>query len=161
MAFCSASDSSALPNGFSLTGFNHVPWYLLKRMQIVNQTPPSPHSCFFIFYCCLHLVPCNHLAIIHRAFTFHFLFLQPLTYYFHHPLSCKFSVTLKPTILTCAPVSNKECVWSMSCTCKFMANYTCPWCICLRVFVLRLQVCWFLNWKMKKKTKKQKSSIIH
>lgn len=25
------------PNGFRLTGFNHVPWYPLKGMQIVNQ----------------------------------------------------------------------------------------------------------------------------
>lgn len=33
------------PNGFSLTGFNHVPWYPLKRMQIVNQTSlPTPHA---------------------------------------------------------------------------------------------------------------------
>lgn len=29
------------PNGFSLTGFNHVPWYPLKRMQIVNQSSLS------------------------------------------------------------------------------------------------------------------------
>lgn len=40
------------PNGFSLTGFNHVLWYPLKRMQIVNQLaflpilrpPPSSRS---------------------------------------------------------------------------------------------------------------------
>ncbi len=33
------------PNGFGLTGFNHVPWYPLKRMQIVNQTSlPFPHA---------------------------------------------------------------------------------------------------------------------
>lgn len=58
-------------NGFSLTGFNHVPWYPLKRMQIVNQTSSPP------FCCCLRLVPCDHLAIIHLALTSHFLFLQP------------------------------------------------------------------------------------
>lgn len=57
------------PNGFSLTGFNHVPWYPLKRMQIVNQTaPPSSHA-VPIFSRCLHLVHCDHLTIIHLALT--------------------------------------------------------------------------------------------
>lgn len=35
------------PNGFSLTGFNHVPWYPLKRMQIVNQTSSPPSAAVF------------------------------------------------------------------------------------------------------------------
>lgn len=67
------------PNGFSLTGFNHVPWYPLKRMQIVNQTSPSLCSCCPVFGCCLYLVPPDHPAIIHLALTPDLLF-QPYTY---------------------------------------------------------------------------------
>jgi len=37
------------PNGFSLTGFNHVPWYPLKRMQIVNQPSPLPSRFSTVF----------------------------------------------------------------------------------------------------------------
>lgn len=68
------------PNGFSLTGFNHVPWYPLKRMQIVNQTSLSTPPCFPISCCCLRLVPRDHPAIIHLALTSNFLFLQAFTY---------------------------------------------------------------------------------
>lgn len=70
------------PNGFSLTGFNHVPWYPLKRMQIVNQTSLLP-SCFPISCCCCcrPLIPHDHLAIIHLAyFQFYSFLLQPFTY---------------------------------------------------------------------------------
>lgn len=80
MAFCSASDSSAPLMGSAWLDSIMSPDTLWRGCKL-SIRPLSLHTSYFpIFCCCLHLIPCHHLVIIHLALTSHF----PLPYSLLH-----------------------------------------------------------------------------
>lgn len=124
------------PNGFSLTGFNHVPWYPLKRMQIVNQTSLS----FLLASPSFPAVFTSFSVIILQSLT---LLLLPIFLHFH--ARPRFS----PKILTwISSLSKKK--WTSTQLCNVYAKFKEN--MCLR---RRLSVCAAYKSLMDFKLKKQ------